>query len=222
MTKDRYVLSTVDGSDYYEVACSDGKGYMLHADKNGKLAETIPCAQAYEIGGGCTLTDTRQTETQQDSVYTGLARQAGFDCQVSKYGLFPQSDATKDIVELACGNRPDGGVGVFPAHGAPMVYDCLRSQDEGFKCTYSPIEAVYPHLSDQLRALGKGSCVVSAGRPFARGDDGTDFVEVACADGGAGWVMVFPPAAMKATELRNCTEVAKVEGGCQLPTNQRK
>jgi hypothetical protein len=222
MTKDRYMLSTVDGSDYYEVACTSSKGYVLHADKTGKLAETIPCAQAYEIGGGCTLTDARQAETQQDSVYTGLAKQAGFDCQVSKYGLFGQSDATKDIVELACGNRPDGGVGLFPAHGAAIVYDCLRSQVEGFKCTYTPVEAAYPHLSDQLRSLGKGSCVVSAGRPFARGDDGSDFVEVACADGGPGWVMVYPPNAAKASELRNCNEVANVEGGCQLPTNMKK
>ena len=59
VTNKRYMLSTVDGSDYYEVACHlDNKGYgVLHADKTGKLAEVIPCGQAYEIGGGCTLTD---------------------------------------------------------------------------------------------------------------------------------------------------------------------
>jgi hypothetical protein len=218
----RYVLSTTGGSDYYEVACSDGKGYMFAIDKTGKLAETIPCAQAAQIGNGCTLTDSRQAETQQDSLYSVLAKKAGFDCTVSKYALFPQSDSTKDIVEMACSNRPDGAVGIFPAQGAPRAYDCLRSQDEGFKCSYTPIEAIYPHLTEQLRARGRSQCVVSGARPFAHGDDGSDLIEVACADGGPGYVMVYAAASNIPTSLQNCAEVANSAGGCQLPTNMKK
>ncbi len=218
----RYVLTTTDGADYFEVACADGKGYMLHVDHTGKLAETIACADAFQIGGGCTLTDARQAQTQQNAVYAGLAKKAGFDCDVSKYALFPQSDATKDVVELACSNRPDGGVGIFPAHGPAQVYDCLRSQDEGYKCTFSPIDALYPRLNADLRAKNKGSCVVASARPFARGDDGSDFVEVGCADGGPGWVMTFPQGATSPSELRNCAEVVNIAGGCQLPTNLKK
>jgi hypothetical protein len=195
---------------------------MLHADRTGKLVETIGCAQACGVGAGCTLTDSRMAETQQDGVYTDLAKKAGFDCQVSKYALFPQSDTTKDIVELACSNRPDGAIGIFPAQGASTVYDCLRSQDEGFKCTFTPTEAIYPHLTEQLRAKGKPSCVVSGARPFARGEDGSDFVEVACADGGPGWVLVYPPQASAPSDLQNCAQVANVAGGCQLPTNMKK
>jgi len=218
----RYVLTTTDGSDYYEVACSDGKGYMIQVDHTGKLADTIGCAEAFQIGGGCSLTDARQALTQQNSVYTDLAKKAGFDCAVSKYALFPTSDATKEIVEMACSNRPDGGVGIFPARGPSHVFDCLRSQDEGYKCSYTPIEAIYPKLNAELKAKNKGGCVVSSARPFARGEDGSDLIEVGCADGGPGWVMVYPAGAASPTDLRNCTEVANLAGGCQLPSNRKK
>ncbi len=218
----RYVLSTTDGSDYFEVACDDGKGYMLHVDHTGKLSETIACADAFEIGGGCTLTDARQAQTQQNAVYADLAKKAGFDCAVTKYALFPSTDPTKDVVEMACSNRPDGGVGIFPGHGPAHVYDCLRAQDEGYKCSYTPIEALYPHLNAELKAKNKGGCVVASARPFAHGDDGSDFVEVGCADGGPGWVLVYPAGASSPSELRNCVEVANLAGGCQIATNRKK
>jgi hypothetical protein len=215
------MLSTADGSDYFEIACPDGKGYVLHADKTGTLAEVIPCSQAYQIGDGCTLTDARQAETQEAATYSGLAKGAGFDCTVSKYALFPQSDQTKDIVEMACSNRPDGGVGVFPAKGAGAVYDCVRSQDEGYKCSFTPESAVYPVLSAALRSAGKGSCVVSNARPFAHGDDGSDYVEVGCADGGSGWVMIYPAGSRTPTQLLNCAQAGNLNGGCQLPGNKK-
>ncbi|HEX4199469.1 MAG TPA: hypothetical protein VHZ26_18685 [Caulobacteraceae bacterium] len=222
VTNKRYVLSTTDGSDYFEVACGDGKGYMLHVDHTGKLAEAIGCAQAFEIGGGCTLTDARQAQTQQNAVYADLSKKAGFDCAVSKYALFPSTDPTKDVVEMACSNRPDGGVGIFPAHGQARVYDCLRSQDEGYKCSYTSVDTLYPKLSAELKAKNKGGCVVSSARPFAHADDGSDFVEVGCADGGPGWVLVYPAGSTSPSQLRNCTEVANLAGGCQLPTNKKK
>jgi hypothetical protein len=218
----RYVLTTTDGSDYFEVACADGKGYMLQVDHTGKLADTIACAEAFEIGGGCTLTDARQALTQQNALYSNLAKEAGFNCAVSKYALFPTTDPSKDVVEMACSDRPDGGVGIFPAHGPKQVFDCLRSQDEGYKCSYTPISALFPRLNAELKAKNKGGCVVSDARPFAHGDDGSDFVEVACADGGPGWVLVYPTGASSPSELRNCVEVANLAGGCQLPTNRKK
>jgi hypothetical protein len=221
LAKDRYMLRAQDGSDYVEIACADGKGYVLHADKSGALGEVIPCAEADHIGDGCTLTDPHQEETQNAARYSDLARSAGFDCAVSKYALFPQPDPTKNIVEIACSNRPDGGVGVFPATGAGQVYDCLRARDEGYRCSLTPESAVYPQLSEALRAAGKPSCVVSSARPFARSDDGWDYVEVGCEGGGLGWVVIYPPASPKPTQLFNCAKAHGMNGGCQLPGNRK-
>jgi hypothetical protein len=64
----RFVGATADGSDFFEVACADGKGYMIQADSTGKLVKGITCASAINIGSGCTLTDTRQALTQQTAV----------------------------------------------------------------------------------------------------------------------------------------------------------
>jgi hypothetical protein len=220
----RFVGATADRSDFFEVSCADGKGYMLQTDASGKFVKGITCASAMNIGNGCSLTDTRQALTQQTSVYTDLAKKAGFDCAVSKYADFPTSSTDKEVVELACSNRPDGGVGVFPTTKGSrnVVYDCIRSQAEGYKCSYSPESAVYPILTAQLRAKGKTSCVVSGARALARTTEGGHLIEVACADGGPGWVLDYVSATDSTpAELLNCAQVGKSGGGCQLPSNKK-
>jgi len=213
-----FIGTTPDHSDYLEVACTNGKGYVLETDNAGKFKTEIDCGQAEGIAGGCTLTDTRVAQTEQSSIYTDLAKKAGFDCNVSKYAAFAVGDPHLDVVELKCSNRPDGGVGVFPATGLAHVYDCIRSQDQGYHCSFTPDSAVYPLLNAQLKAKGRSSCVVDGARGMGRTKEGEDFVEVACADGGPGWVLDYPPNATEPSTLLNCAQAASV-GGCQLPTN---
>jgi hypothetical protein len=219
----RYILTAQDGTDYFEVACTDGKGYVLHSDKTGKLAEVIPCANASYVGGGCTLTDARQAMTAQTGVYSDLAKKAGFDCNVSKYADFPAATADTEVVEMACSNRPDGGIGVFPAHGTPRVYDCVRALAEGYQCSFTPESADYPKLTADLKSMGKGSCVVNGARALGKSGSGDDFIEVSCADGGPGWVIdVEPTGRTEASGLRNCAQAASLgTGGCQLPSNKK-
>jgi len=216
----RYVATDVAGTDYYEVACTDGKGYILHADASGKLKETIDCAVASNIAGGCTMTDSRAALTQQTALYTDLSKKAGFDCDVSRYGPIPVSDKANEVVELECSNRPDGGIGVFPIHGGkPRIFDCVRSVTEGYRCSFTKDEAVLPKLNAHLRGLNKASCVVNGARPFGANAE-NDYIEVSCADGGAGWVVVYPKASETPSGVLTCTQAASYgTGGCKLPTN---
>ncbi len=217
----RYVGSTADLSDFFEVACTEGGGYILQADSHGKVQQAIDCVKAVNLAGGCTLTDVRQAETEQDAVYTDLAKKSGFDCTVSKYADFPPRADGAEVVELACSNRPDGGVGIFPAKGQPKVLDCLRAGVAGYGCSFSDISPLFSKLSDQLKAKGKGSCVVSGARPYAQTSAGADLIEVACADGGPGWVIEYAADATAPTALLNCVQAAAMGGGgCQLPTNK--
>lgn len=216
-----FVGTTSDHSDYLEIACTDGKGYMLETDAGGKFKAEIDCGQAAGIAGGCTLTDTRAAQTEQNNLYAKLAKKAGFNCDVSKYAAFAVNQPGVDVVELQCGNRPDGGVGIFPATGAPRVLDCIRSQTEGYHCTYTKDADIYPALYAQLKAKGKPSCVVSGARGLGRTKEGEEFVEVACADGGPGWVLDYPAGADQPGTLMNCAQAASI-GGCQLPTNVKK
>ncbi len=219
----RYVATDTAGTDYFEVACTDGKGYILHSDATGHLKETIDCAVASGIAGGCTMTDTRAALTQQSALYSNIAKKAGFNCDVSKYADFPAKDAANEVVELQCSNRPDGGVGVFPLRGGKgRVFDCIRAITEGYKCSFTPESAVIPKLNAQLRGLNKGSCVVNGARAFASGDQ-SDYIEVSCADGGPGWVIQYPKASESPTGVLNCAQAAGFgTGGCQLPTNVKK
>ena len=216
----RYVATDSAGTDYFEVACADGKGYILHADATGHLKETIDCAVASGIAGGCTMTDSRAALTQQTALYSDLAKKAGFNCDVARYGPIPAQDKNNEIVELQCSNREDGGIGVFPLHGGKgRVFDCVRSITEGYKCSFTKESAVLPKLNAQLRGLNKGSCVVNGARAFGASDQ-TDYVEVSCADGGPGWVVTYPKASDTPSGVLNCAQAAGFgTGGCKLPTN---
>ena len=219
----RYVLTTTDGSDYFEVACSDGKGYMLQVDHTGKLADTIACAEAFQIGGGCTLTDARQALTQQNALYSDLAKKAGFDCAVIEIRPVSRADPRKDIVEMACSNRPDGGVGIFPAHGPRRSMTACARRTRATSAAIRAGSALFPRLDAELKAKNKGGCVVSSARPFAHGDDGSDFVEVGLRRRRAGLGAGLSGRSVASpSELRNCVEVANLAGGCQLPTNRKK
>jgi len=131
-------------------------------------------------------------------------------------------------VELACSNRPDGGVGFFPSTSAkPRVLDCLRAEAEGYRCSFTPDSALYPVITAQLKAKNKSSCVVSDARPFGLGTTdghaGKDaYVEIACADGGPGLVLEYDYGANAPTQLLNCAQAANMNGGCQLPGNKKK
>jgi hypothetical protein len=218
----RYVLSTKT-DNYFEVACQDGKGYMLQQTAtSGALAKTIDCAQASFVGGGCTLTDSVAAQTEQAGLYTKLATKAGFDCKVEKYGMLPSQDNRKEIVELKCSNRPDGGIGVFSAT-ENHVYDCVASEINGYRCSFTKADAVYPRLTANLKSLGKGSCTVSGSRVI--GQTATDgYVEVACSDGLPGWVIAYPLGAGSTNpkEVMSCLQAKGVGGGCKLPTNTTK
>jgi hypothetical protein len=230
MARQRYLGSTAAHHDYFEVACASGRGYMLEVDPAGKVAAVTDCLHARNIGGGCTLSDTSQAEIAPNgpysdlakATYSDLAKTAGFECAVSKYADFPPRPNGAEVVELACANRPDGGVGLFPTTGRPEVWDCLRAQAEGYTCTFSSPSVVYGKLTSQLKAKG-ASCVVSDARPYGRTPGGSDLIEVSCADGGPGWVLEYPPHVADPTgALRNCAQAAASGegGGCQLAANK--
>lgn len=227
VTKKRYVLTTEKNSNYYEVACQDGKGYMLEAKADGSLGEVVGCAEADGIGGGCTFTNGRQAQNEEAGLYTKLAHNAGYPCDVSKYSPFEVQVPGHEVVELACSNRPDGAVAVLPVSGggSSVVYDCVHSQVAGYRCGFTDANAALPTLTSDLKALGKTSCVVSAQRFIARTTGNTGYVEVACADGNPGYIIEYSApelAPVKPTQAIPCVSAKDIEGGCTLPSNQKR
>jgi hypothetical protein len=224
MKDHRYVGADSKGVAYFEVACQDGKGYMMEVAANGGVAP-IDCAVADGIGGGCTLTNSRAAETEQAGLYSKLAHNAGFACEVSKYGLIPANvPAGHEVVELACSNRPDGGVGVFAATAAEksVVYNCAVSELVGYRCSFTKPDAAFPQLTNDLKALGKTTCVVSGERLVGTTPDKLGYIEVTCADGNPGYVISYTLATMAPKEALTCSFAKDIAGGCQMPQNTKK
>jgi len=220
----RYVLSTEDGMNFYEIACQDGHGYMLQQAADEHLVNTIDCANADFVGGGCTLTNARQARSEQNALYTQLAQKAGFDCQVSKYAPFASASAGHEVVELACSNRPDGAIAQFSAsaseHGE--IYPCSVSELKGFRCGLTQPDAGYALLTADLKKLGKTTCTVNGSRMVGVTAAGVGYMEVSCSDGGLGFMIGYTTTpALTAKDALVCNMASGIAGGCRMPANTR-
>ncbi len=225
-----FIAATQDGKFYYEEACQDGKGYVLVQAANGSFAQAISCAEADGIAGGCKLTDSRVAKSEQNGLYTGLAKKAGFNCDVAGYAPLPglQTMPNDEVVELECGNRPDGAIAFFPASATQpaAIYDCAHAEVFGYRCNLTKIDNAYSMLTDDLRKLGKTSCVVSEARGVGiNASDKKGYIEVGCADGGQGYMLeytVAPPAPITASTTIICSQATEIGNGCTLPGNRKK
>jgi len=214
------------GKMYYEVACNNGKGYILEQAATGGGVRAIPCLDAETIAGGCKMTDTRQAKTDQNALYSTLAKKAGYNCDVSGYAPLPSTadiPAHSEVVEVTCSNRPDGAIAVFPASSSETatIYDCAHSELAGYRCSLSKPAAAYPKLTAELASYGKKSCTVSDARNVGITADGKGYTEVACADGLQGYMIEYTlkPIVMKTVII--CSEAKGIATGCTFPSNTK-
>jgi hypothetical protein len=226
-TDQRYVARSEAGNVYYEFACPDKTGFIVEAKADGSFSRAIPCPLATGIAGGCTLTQftpaSQNALTEDKAVYTNLAKKAGFDCDVSKYGAFPRREgepAGTEVIELACANQAEGGVGYFGG-AKDSVVTCLQAHAQGYKCSFTDEKLGYPKLTAALKSKGRSTCTVSNGRMVGFSPD-EDFVEVGCSDGQPGWVIAFASRTNTVTDVLNCAQADGIASGCQLPANTKK
>lgn len=223
----RYIGQTQDGKDAWEMACAaKGSGYMAISDLSGKVTQAVPCANASMMFGGCKLTDTTVAETEEAGVYTKLATDGGFPCTVSKYRYIGVTNSTpkREVVELACSNRPDGTIAVLAADKGVKsdFYDCVRAGQLGQDCKLNSPQSAYDSLTKALVAKGRTTCKVSGARYIGATESKNDVIEVACSDGGPGFVLHMPQGANTVAEVLSCGQSASAGAPCKLPTNVKK
>ncbi len=211
------------GDAYYEVGCGAQPGFVIAATKTGGLDKIITCGQAQGLGG-CKLSDSTQIMAQESASYTQKAKSAGFDCDVAKYRSIGLDSAGGDVTELACSNRPDGVVAVFPktAGGKAQFVDCVKSGEFGPSgaCTLSSPTPVYAKYSAALAAKNRGACKVSGARYIGQSPHGDTYIETSCTDGKPGWVMEFS-VTDQVRDILTCGQAKSAGMACQLPTNAR-
>ena len=214
---------TQSGDTFYEFGCGAQPGFMAVVDKGGKLKQALDCSKAQGIGGGCKFTDTTVAETADIATYTKLAAKAGYPCTVSKYRFIGTDKQNREVVELACANRPDGALALFSQTGPSQIVDCVQAGAYGQSCKLSSPDAVYAKYTQALAAKGKTTCKVSGAGFLGTTASGEQFVETACADGQPGWVIgLNGGGGYSAKEVLSCTQARAAGVACKLPTNQPK
>jgi hypothetical protein len=219
MTKSRSIGQLQSGDAAYEVACSDGSGYVLEALASGEFHTAISCANAPDA---CKLTDASKSESAESGTYTRLAKAAGFQCDVTKYRFIGMdTKSNSEVVELQCGNRQDGAVALFPADNSRgKIYDCVGAGSLGQTCKLTDPSSLYPKYTQALASKGRKSCTVSNAKWLGMTTTGDTFVETACSDGLPGWVIDMTPTG-SVGELLTCGQAKSVGVTCSLPGNTK-
>jgi hypothetical protein len=131
-------------SDYSEIACQDGKGFLLRTPLPGSQAQTLvmSCSDAAKQGIKCRLTDAGpvQTPMSMDTFKTALA-QHGVSCKIEQIRLIGQEDNRKRyVVEYRCADQPKATVAFVPLEGNTNPYeslDCAAALLRSVVCKYN-------------------------------------------------------------------------------------
>lgn len=117
-------------SDYSEVVCDDGSGFLLRLPRPGSqaLALAMSCADAAKQGIKCRLTQSGPIDAPVtlDTFKTALA-QNGVSCKIDQTRLIGQEDHLKRyVVEYLCADKAIGTVAYIPLAGNTNPYESLE------------------------------------------------------------------------------------------------
>ena len=128
-------------SEYSEVACEGGKGYVLGTSLPGSQAKaTVTTCDdaARQQGVRCRLTDSGPAENEPtlDTLKAALAQHVS--CKIDPLRLVGQEEHLKRyVVEYHCADRPTAGIAFVPLPGNTNPYesiDCAAGAIRGIAC----------------------------------------------------------------------------------------
>jgi hypothetical protein len=133
-------VSSATNTEYNEVACLDGKGYMLLTAMPGSMAapRAIDCHTAGMQGLPCTLTSSGTVVTVQTFRDALAAHKVPCSASDSSVRAIGQQTASKRyVVEFQCPEQPKGLVAFIPLNGntAPFeTLNCAAAAKKGAAC----------------------------------------------------------------------------------------
>ncbi|MBX7249514.1 MAG: hypothetical protein K1X35_10795 [Caulobacteraceae bacterium] len=215
----------------YEVACSEGLGYLLQdrgaggafafdciqvAASNAATAAAAPAAATPARGQAapaaapqsCRLSANQNAVAMIQPVMTAT----GKTCAVSNVAFLGQS-ATSGLrrYEVACG-ASIGYIIDRPATGAPTAVDCISASASGAECKLTSKEQINAYIGSIATRSGR-PCNISGTRVMGSTSSGSTYYELACA-GAQGYVMETKGGAF--VRAIDCLEAAGIGGGCTL------
>lgn len=216
-----------EGRRYYEVACSDGPGFMVRTGDDNAFQAVVECADAAGIGGGCTLTDAATVAATAGQRYQQMLADAGVTCAYQANGTPRQEaeGARRLVVEYQCSDRPWGLVAFLPqgGQGELLTIDCLAASQLIGGCQLTANSVISERLTGLMSARQRPCTVAEFRRTGtvesddpARGTPGGDVVELRCEDG-SGFIAVVRPERNEIGRVQSCETSARNDGEeCQL------
>lgn len=131
-------------TDYSEVLCKDGKGFLLQVPQPGSPAPTtaMSCVDAARRGIKCRLSDAGPVvePVTMDSFKAALA-QHGVSCKIEQIQLVGQEEQRKRyVVEYRCADQAAGMVAFIPLRDNTTPYetmDCAKAVQSGVICSFT-------------------------------------------------------------------------------------
>ena len=206
-------------TNYYEVACAGGVGYILSAP-TGSAPAAFSCLELAPPAGekpkegapSCVL----PANLDAKAVLQPMLSKAGVACVPTNTRGIGQTK-TNTLLEVSC----QGGEGYIIIASAPLdpakaveAQNCLNF-DEGsgnVKCELSTHEQRLAAV-DRYAQGGTAPCAVKDRRFVGTAKDGADFYEVACQDGKG---FIYKIASGKLAQSFPCAQAENVLGGCTL------
>jgi hypothetical protein len=136
--------SAATQTEYSEVACQDGKGFLVRTPLPGSTAKAgvTSCAEAAKQGIKCRLTAAVPVEppVTLDGFKAALA-QHGVSCKIDPIRMIGQEDHLKRyVVEYRCADQSAATVAFLPLEGNTNPYesiDCKTAKSEhGVTCEF--------------------------------------------------------------------------------------
>jgi hypothetical protein len=132
-------ISRVTNSEFNEVACTDGKGFILKTALPGSMAPpfAVDCHTSGMQGLPCTLTSSGivTVQTFKDVLAAHKVACTASDNNVRAIGQ--QNASKRYVVEFQCPEQPKGLVAFIPLNGnsAPFeTFNCAAAAKKGAAC----------------------------------------------------------------------------------------
>ncbi|MGH8264326.1 MAG: hypothetical protein ACRET4_12660 [Steroidobacteraceae bacterium] len=131
-------------TEYQEVVCGDGKGFLLRTALAGTSTPTqvMSCTDAAKQGLKCKLTDGGPVSTPVTmDLFKESLVQHGVKCTATQSRLMGQENVRKRYaVEFACPEMPNGLVALIPLAGNSNPFetiDCAQAVERHLLCQFT-------------------------------------------------------------------------------------
>ena len=134
-------VSHVNGTEYSEVACTDGQGYVIELPQTGPATQisAVGCQEALNQGVKCTLTAVTMPVTLQ--TFRAAIRDHAVNCEPAEIRYVGrETQGRRYVVELQCPQQPHGLVAFIPLEDNPKPFetvDCPTALTRAVQCTLS-------------------------------------------------------------------------------------